>query len=201
MWNIVLTVVGSILLLIGSGSYVWSIIKGDTRPHRVSWGGWALAGFLGVWASLDGGAKIGLLVTALVELIVVTVFVLSLFKIYGKPGGRKSDYIAGTVAAVALISWRAAHFSPSIAVTIAILADAVFVWFTVREAWLQPDTEPLQPWIIAGVGAVLGFLALGDYNYAAAAYPAYIIVAYLVIILTLVYQKTSLLKSLLRTKS
>jgi hypothetical protein len=191
-----LAVLGSGLLVYASISYAWSIIQGKSKPHRISWGGWVLAGILGLWVSYDGGAKTGLLVTAVDVLIVLAIFLLSLWPGYGKPGGRKSDYIAGFIAAAALVLWAAVHFSPNIAAVIAITADAVFVWFTLRESWKQPETEAFLPWFLAAIGITLGFLTLGNYNFSAAAFPGYLVIVYYSIVGVLAYRKPDVLMNL-----
>lgn len=180
--DLILSILGSIIAVGAYFSYIWSIVRGQTRPHRVTWGVWAIAGILGLWASLDGGAGIGLLVTTTLVAFIAVIFLLSLVPKYGKPGGEPSDKWVGLAAIVAIIVWRIVHFSPSIAATIAIVADASVLWLTMREAWRQPETEALWPWVAGAVAEALGVLTLGHYNYAAAAYTVYILIGNLLII-------------------
>src|SRR5438105_2836867 len=128
MSNLVVSLVGTVIALVGGSSYVWSIIKGRTKPHRISWGVWMLAGILGIWASHDGGAGAGLLVTATFAVIVTVTFALSLFPRYGKPGSQRSDWLVGLLAIVGLLAWRILHFTPAWAATLAVAADAMALW-------------------------------------------------------------------------
>jgi hypothetical protein len=178
---IVLSVIGVVLSTIAAIGYFWSIVHGQTRPQRMTWGVWTLAGILGLWAAFDGGAGIGLLVAASTVVLVLITFLISLLPKYGKPGGEPSDKWVGIAAIVALIAWRIIHFSPNIAVTIAIVADASILWLTVREAWRQPETEALWPWVIGAVAELLGIVSLGHFNYSAAAYSVYIFIGNLLI--------------------
>src|SRR5437879_787263 len=139
--RILISIIGSLLSIAGYMFYFWTIIRGDTRPLRITWGVWTLAGILGLWASYDSGAGIGLLVTATFVVLTAVTFLLSLLPHYGKPGGRPIDLWVGLVASIALVIWRMIHFSPVIAATIAVVADFSVLWLTLRESWRQPETE------------------------------------------------------------
>lgn len=171
----ILSVAGSALAVCASAAYIKSIIHGRTRPSRVTWGGWSLVGILGLVSSIEGGAGIGLIVAATLTVLVAVTFALSLR--YGKKGGSRLDYLLGGVAAAALLLRLVVNYSPSIAATIAVIADFIFLWPTLRGAWLQPDTEPLWPWLAGVVAVALGVAALGNYSYAASAYSIYILIA------------------------
>jgi hypothetical protein len=187
--DIVLSIIGATISVIAAILYLSSIIRGQTRPQRVTWGVWSLAGILGLWASFDGGAGVGLLVAATGVVLVTITFLCSLIPKYGKPGGEPSDKWVGMAAIIAIIAWRVLHFSPSIAVTIAIIADASVLWLTVREAWRQPEAEALWPWIIGTIAEILGIISLGHYNYSAAAYSVYILIGNLLIISALIIKR------------
>lgn len=191
MPDLIFGIIGTVLALIAASAYIWSIFKGQTRPHRVTWGVWTLAGILGLWASHEGGAGIGLMVAASFVLLVTATFLISLLPKYGKPGGRKTDYLIGAIAITGLVAWQVLDFSPGIAVTIAIVADTLAMWPTLREAWLQPETEELRPWVIGAVAEIFGLAALANYSYAASAYSWYILLGNLAIILALIVQGRS----------
>lgn len=175
MLNLILSVLGAITALGAGSGYIWSIVNGHTRPSRVTWGGWSLVGVLGLVSSTEGGAGIGLIVAATLTVLVVITFALSLK--YGKKGGNQLDYLLGVVAAAALLLRLAVDYSPSIAATIAVIADFIFLWPTLKGAWFQPYTEPLWPWAAGVLAVALGIAALGNYSYAASAYSIYILIA------------------------
>jgi hypothetical protein len=187
--SLILSIIGAVIEIYAAGGYLLSIVHGQSRPLRVTWAVWSLAGILGLWASLSGGGGIGLLVTATFVLTTTATFALSLFPKYGKPGGQPSDYVVGTVAAIAFIVWRVVHFSPDIAATIAVMADAAVLWLIVREAWIQPETETLWPWVGGAIAELLGALNLGNYSYAAAAYTIYILIGNVLIISVLLIRQ------------
>jgi hypothetical protein len=184
-WQNALSLIGA-LIAIGAGMlYVRTILSGETKPHRVTWGGWTLVGVLGLTSSAEGGAGPGLLVTGAFVLVIAIVFALSLVHKYGKPGGSPLEYMAGAAAALALLSQLFINYSPAVGATIAVAADIVFLWPTLKAAWLQPDTEALHPWVIGSIAELLGVMALGNYSYAASAYSFYILAGNLAVVAAL----------------
>lgn len=171
-----LGLIGAIIASIAGIYYLYTIVHGSTRPHRVTWGVWSLIGVLGVGSAIEGGAKAGSYVALVYVVLEIIVFLLSLSKKYGKPGGESYDYILGAIAVVALIIWRVADLSPNFAATVAVLADGTVAWFTLRESWRQPQTESLIAWLVDVPAAALGVAALASFSYAAIAYPLYLLI-------------------------
>lgn len=184
-WGALLSAIGVLIAALSGILYIRTILKGQTKPSRVSWGGWTLVGVLGLLSSREGGAGIGLLVAVVITAVVAVTFVLSLNPKYGKPGGETLDYAAGGVAAVALLTKPLINYSPAIGATIAILADVVFLWPTLRSSWRHPEYEALYPWVIGTIALLLGAISLGKYNFSSAAYPIYIFLADLSVVVEL----------------
>lgn len=186
-WRIIVSVVGVIIAAYSAIVYIRTILDGESKPLRVTWAGWTLVGLLGLLSSVRGGAGIGLLVTASFTLEVAVIFALSCFPGFGKPGAAKLDYVAGTVAAVALLTQLFVQYSPNVGQTIAIVADLVFLWPTIREAWFHPEYEAVIPWALGVIAILLGIVALGNYSYAAAGYTIYIFFGDLAVTFALIF--------------
>ena len=67
--------------------YVRAITHGSTRPQRVTWGVWTLVSWLGLGSAFEGGAGFGAAAAVVRAATQLVVFLLSLSKKYGKPGG------------------------------------------------------------------------------------------------------------------
>lgn len=186
-WRVVITVLGILMGAYSAVAYIRTILAGESKPHRVTWGGWTLVGLLGLLSSVRGGAGVGLFVSASFVVGVAAIFALSCLRDYGKPGGGKLDYIAGVIAAAALLTQLFVDYSPNIGQTIAIAADLVFLWPTIREAWFHPEYEAVHPWVLGAVAEVMGIAALGNYSYAAAGYSVYIFLGNVSVILVLTF--------------
>lgn len=188
-WQLATTLAGIIIGAISAGLYIRTILSGETKPHRVTWGGWTFVGLLGLLSSRNAGAGIGLLVAASFVIEVAIIFCLSMVPKYGKPGGTKPELLAGVVAGIALMTMLVIDYPPGIGTTIAIVADLVFLWPTLKAAWLQPDTEAIHPWVIGAIAIALGTAALGKYSYAAAGYSYYIFLGNIAVFTALMIQK------------
>lgn len=166
-----LGILGALVAVIGSGIYIYSIVRGSTRPARVSWVVWLIIGFLGaasVTAGQGGPAAYVPWVYFGCEIIVVA---LSLTKKYGKQGGEWYDYPLGALGILAILIWQLAHLPAAFAATAALLADSVAGWVTLRESWRQPQTESLPAWSLGVVDTSLALASSAKFSYAAIAFP------------------------------
>lgn len=159
--------------------YIYTIVFGTTRPHRITWGVWSLIGILGVGSAFEGGAGAGAYVPLFYLVLQVVVFGLS-WK-YGKPGSEregeeKFDLLIGAVAVVAVVVWQTIAMPTWLAAAIAVAADAAVLWPTLRESWWQPETESLTAWGLDMFAATLGAAALAELSFSADAYPIYLAV-------------------------
>lgn len=184
-----LGILGAAVAAVSGVYYIGTILKGFTKPQRVTWFGWALATILGAWAAFDAGAGSGALVVATYAVVLTIVFILSLFPKYGKHGAQRGDYVIAVLATAGIIFWQVANLSDTVATTIAIVSDFWFSWLTIRESWRQPETEAVGPWIAGSFACALGVAALESFSYAAAAFSVYILFVNITIVAVLASRK------------
>src|SRR5690349_635704 len=115
---------------------------------------------LGAWTADDSGAGDGAWVAITLAVVLSAIFLLSLLPKYGKRGRGAMDYFIAGAALVVLALWKFGDFSPAAATSLGILGDSWFSWLTIREAWRQPQTEALGPWIAGTSACALGVAAL-----------------------------------------
>ncbi len=166
-----LGILGALIALVGSVIYIYSIFRGTTRPARVSWVVWLILGILGaasVTAGQGGPAAYVPWVYVASDVVIVG---LSLTKKYGKPGGEWYDYPLGTIGILAILVWHFAHLPAAFAATVAIFADSVAGWVTLRESWRQPKTESLPAWALGTVDYAFAVASSAKFSYAAVAFP------------------------------
>lgn len=173
----ILGVVGAVIAAGAAIYYIYDIVNGTTRPHRVSWGVWALIAILGASSAIEGGAGAGAYVSLVYVGLTVIVFLLSLVPRYGKPGGESYDWPLGLAAAGTIVAWQVFGLPVTIAAVVAVVADAIAAWPTLRESYRQPHTESLPVWTADAVAAALGVAAVAKYNFASLAFPVYLLVA------------------------
>jgi len=163
--------ISGILFILSSVPYVRSILKGNTKPQRITWLIWTVLVFIAFFSQLARGATWSLLLTAGDAITIVIVYIFS-FK-YGMGGFRKIDIISLCGAGLSLILW---YFTkePAIALFLIILIDIIGSNLTIIKTWKNPETENWVGWAMCGVGGLFGILSVGSYNYILLAYPVYI---------------------------
>lgn len=171
-----LGVIGAAIAVFGSAYYIYTIIYGSTRPSRVSWGVWLIIGILGAGSITQAKGGTASYVPWVYVGCEAVVFGLSLTKKYGKPGGKWYDYPLGAVALLAVLIWQIANLPASFAATVAIFADAIVLWPTLRESWYQPHTESLLAWSLGVVDTGLAIAALAYYSYSSSAFLIYVFI-------------------------
>jgi hypothetical protein len=179
-WKDVLTLIGVGIELGSVIFYIWTILKGSTRPQPISWAGWTAIGAVGAWAARSGGAGLSFYIAAAFVAVTGSVLIVSLIPGYGHSGTDDPEPtdLPILIAGVILLVLRALGvFPPSLHATLAVLGDSCFAWFTLRKAARYPETEAFWPWAGAVVAAGLGLVVLGSFNYTAMAYPVYLFVA------------------------
>lgn len=184
-----LGIFGAAIVSIGAVYYLYDIIWGQTRPHRVTWAVWTCIGLLGFGVTDSAGAGPGAYVAGVYTVAYVVTFLLSLTRKYGKSGVRASDILLGVVALAGVGLWRFGGLTDPAAAVLAIGCDMAAVWPTLRESWLQPDTESVPTWTADVVGTALGLAAVTSGAFAANAYPAYLLAANTLVLGTLLAAK------------
>jgi len=151
--------------------YVRSILKGDTKPQRVTWLIWTVLVFIAFFSQLAKGATWSLLLTVGDAITIVIVFIFSIK--YGVGGFRKLDILSLIGAGVSLLLWYLTN-EPTVALFLIILIDIIGSNLTILKTWKNPETENWIGWAMCGVGGVFGILSVGSFNFILLSYPIYI---------------------------
>jgi hypothetical protein len=171
----IFAVLGAIAAIIGIASYipyVLGIMKGKTKPHRTTFGIWAVIGMVQVISYAVSGARATLLLPAVYALGALVIFILSLKR--GVGGTQKIDLICLALATVGIIGWILTD-NPHIALYLSILASACGFLLTIKKAYVNPETENTFSWCLAALAAILNVLALSQWELHAALYPMYLL--------------------------
>jgi len=158
-------------MIISVVPYTRSILRGNTKPQRMTWLIWTVLILIAFFSQLAKGASWSLLLTAGDGIAILFTFILSIK--YGVEGFRKIDIISLAGAGLSLLLW---YFTkePAVALFLIILIDIIGLNLTIQKAWKNPETENWVGWAMCGVGGLFGILAVGSYNFILLAYPIYI---------------------------
>jgi hypothetical protein len=175
-----------ILMALSVIPYAKSILKGETKPQRVTWFIWSILILIAFFSQLAKGASWSLLLTAGDAIAILITFFLSIK--FGVGGFRKIDILSMSGAVVSIILWYITS-EPAIALFLIILIDIIGVNLTVVKTWENPETENWVAWAICGIGGFFGILAVGNFNFILLSYPIYICLANSTMALIVIFRK------------
>jgi hypothetical protein len=166
---------GAAIQIVGIWAYIRDMLRGRTKPNRITWLGWATSPLIAAAAALSSGAGWSVLPTFMTGLLPLIVFTLSFFvkKAYWKLG--HFDYFCGIFSVLALVSWYLTS-NPAIAVVFAILADGSAALPTIVKAWKHPETETPLAYFLGVVAVLTTFAAVSTVNFASLGFPVYLVI-------------------------
>ncbi len=154
--------IGGIFVFFAFIPYIVSIIRGETKPNRVSWILWAIIGFLDVIAYFSLGAVYTMWIPVLYFLFPLVVAILS-FKYNGKAGATPADGWCMFGASVGLILWW--YFQSALVGLISFMVVDLFAMLpTVIKSYLRPWEESKLAWTLASVGNLINLFPVTEWN-------------------------------------
>jgi hypothetical protein len=152
-----LLTLSSILIIIAPITYIVSIARGSSKPHRMT--RFILFFVLGLnFASISAAhGNLGAQVFAGVVFLQAAVILLMSFW-NGMGGTSYLDYVCLAMAAIGILGWKFTG-NPAMGIWFSILADLSAYVPTFIKTWRRPDTE--SPWYysVGGLAAILGLFA------------------------------------------
>ncbi|MDD5032257.1 MAG: hypothetical protein PHR36_04435 [Patescibacteria group bacterium] len=162
--------------------YIRDIFSGTTKPERISWLIWAGLGLISFFSQMAKGASYSLIMTGAQAVGDLFIFLLAIR--YGLGGFLKRDIMALIGAGLGLFLWYLTK-EAAVALFIVIFVDAIGVVLTVIKSYEKPKTETISAWVLTFIGGFLGCLAVGSFNLILLAFPFYICLASLSILLAI----------------
>jgi len=169
-------------ILLSFVPYIRDIFSGKTKPERISWLIWAILGSILFFSQLAKGASYSLIMTGVMAAGDLFVFILAIK--YGFGGFLKRDIAALIAATMGLFLWYITK-EAAFALFIAIFIDATGATLTAIKSYEQPATETISAWLLGFIGGLLGCIAVGSFNLILLAFPVYISMANLTILVSI----------------
>lgn len=170
----ILGVLAGVLALLAAIPYIRDIIRGRTKPNRVSWFIWVLLQAIALLSQLAEGGRDSVLLSGGDLIASAIILVLAFYK--GESKWHWIDKAALLGAAVGLSIWYFFN-QPVLALLITVFIDFCGVVPTLRKAYAEPYSETLSTWLIVGVGGVCSILAVGKFDRSLLLYPVYLTLA------------------------
>lgn len=153
-----LSALGGLLQLFGFIPYAYAIVRGETKPKKVTWLIWGTVDailFAGMYAAHTLN---GQMIAALTGVFAIV----GLAFVYGEKGWTKIDIVCFVGGIIGIVLW--VSFSSPV---LAIITSCAVLWIgaipTFENAWLHPEREDKFSWTVftaAGVCTVAGIPAL-----------------------------------------
>lgn len=169
-----LVFVGFFIQLWGIYIYGKEVIKGNTRPNRVSWLMWSIAPLIATAAALSSGVKLAVLPVFMSGFGPLLIFIVSFYnkKSYWKL--EFFDYLCGFFSLLALILWAITK-QANIAIMFAIISDLFAAVPTVIKSWRHPETETVASYSTGMLNALSSFAAIKLWGFSELAFPIYVL--------------------------
>jgi len=178
--------ISGILMILSVIPYTRSILKGNTKPQRMTWLIWTILTLIAFFSQLAKGASWSLFVTAGDMIAILVTFIFSIK--YGVGGFRKIDILSLIGALVSLLLWYLTK-EPAIALFLIILIDIIGANLTIIKSWKNPETENWICWAMCGVGGLFGIFSVGSFNLILLAYPIYICLINSIMAIIVIFRK------------
>ncbi len=160
------------LTLLSPVVYIQSILRGESRPHRTTRFVFLSITTLSTASLFANGSTVAVWIAAASTFQAFAIFGLSLR--YGMGGRSRLDIACLAIAFAGIVLWQVTD-DPGIAVAASILSDCVGAVPTFVKTWRMPETEAPLFYGIDAVSAVLILLAIRRWSVGEAAYPIYIL--------------------------
>lgn len=154
----ILGIASGITLVIADIPYIRDILKGKTKPQRVTWGSIAFMNIIGFANQLASGATNSLWLFGTAVIVCGLIFILSLFK--GVGGHSKLDIFAIVFAVIGVLLWWLFN-SPEISILVTFAVSLVTFAPTLAKTRRHPESETGITWVIGVLSASLGTLSVG----------------------------------------
>lgn len=180
--------------LVSAFIYIRSMFEGHAKPNRVTWLMWTVAPLIAFAAAVSNGtglAAVPVFMAGFSPLIIVT-FSIAVPKAYWKLS--RWDYACGILSAMALVFWAATR-NPNLAIVFSILSDALAAVPTLIKGWHYPETESAGPYLTGVFSASTSFLAITAWTFSQYAFPAYLVVMNILLVLSIYAKKFLLILS------
>lgn len=163
--------------LVGAIIYSYSVVKGNTRPNRVTWFILSFAPLLAFAAMMVQGVSfhesVFTLETGISPLII---FISTFFAKQPKWEITNFDLTCGALSIVGFALWLVLQ-EGNVAIFFAILADGLAFLPTLVKAFRHPESESPWAFMMGAVAALIALAVVTTYDFKHLAFPLYILTA------------------------
>lgn len=183
-----LVFIGAAVQLLGIFSYIKETLRGNTKPNKVTWLMWSVAPLIATFAALADGVGWSVLPVFMAGFGPLLVFIASFVNKNSHWELETFDYLCGFCSVLALVLWGITK-EPVIAIVFAIASDGFAAIPTLVKSWKYPETETAAAYTTGLFSALTSFTAIKIWNFSSYAFPAYLVIAETLFILSIYHRK------------
>lgn len=170
-----IVILGVIINLIGTTSYLIDTIKGKTKPNRVTWALWAMAPLIAFTAQISQGVGWAALITFVTGFSPLLIFLASFLNRKSSWKLTRFDLVCGALSIGGLILWQLTG-DAILAIVFAIMADFLAGVPTLVKAFKEPETENWHAFFFAGISTLITLLVIDSWQFMYYGFALYITV-------------------------
>ncbi|MDO8492101.1 MAG: hypothetical protein Q7S34_00480 [bacterium] len=177
-------VIASILGVVGAATYIFDTYRRKTLPHRFAWLIFLIISVISFSSQFALGAKASLYYAGWFVCNNIIIFTLSLRKNGGYGNFTASNFIGLSLAILGIILWVILS-SPLAALISVLIAEVIGVSMVIIKSYQHPQTETIAMWALGIIASGLNILAVGKLDYSLLAFPIYLFIASIGIVLAI----------------
>ncbi len=166
-------ILGALISIVGTLSYLKDTIKGKIKPNRATWFLVSLPPLLAVSGEISEGVGIRSLTTFMAGFMPLLIFLASFINKKSVWKLTKFDYACGYLSLIGLVLWRVTG-SGNYAIIFALIADGLATLPTVIKSYKFPETENYHAFLGGLISAGIALLTINSWYFANFAFPVYL---------------------------
>ncbi|CCE23836.1 hypothetical protein [Methylotuvimicrobium alcaliphilum] len=186
-----LSIVAIVLTFLATAPYIYSVLKGATKPHVFSWVIWGTTTFVVFLAQLKNQGGVGAWPIGVSGILTIFIAILAFAK-RGDVTIAKTDWVFLITALSSLPLW---YFTsdPLWAVVILTTVDVLGFGPTIRKAYHQPTSEPLNFYALFAIRNLLVVMALEHHSLTTVLFPAVLGLTCVFIMILMMYRRLAII--------
>ena len=174
----------AVITLLGTFVYAFDIMRGKTKPNRITWTLWTLIPLIIFFAQIAEGVGVASIFTLSYAVGPFIVVATSFANKHSYWKLTLFDYVCGAISLLAIILWVITG-DGIVDIVFSIIADFAASIPTLRKGLRAPKTESIIVYIVGIISAVITLLTLHSYDLAKALFALYILVNNVLFYLTI----------------
>ena len=187
-WQAYVGIVAGVLALVPCIFYIRGMVRGKTKPDRVTW--WVLTLVSGMITAsyFAAGARETVWFPAAYTLSFFTIAVFSLKYGEGDFVLHTLDRICLAGALISALVWWSTSI-PFLSLVMNICTEFIGLMPTIIKAYKRPQTEDSTAWVVATIASAVNLLAVSVWIPTVALYPVYVFVSNAVVLYPIIRKK------------